>query len=428
MFQSTGEISKSIVKFAFVYLIATNLIFGQHSETKPSQKPTVNINTDSLTIELEAIYARGFINGIGVAMVDENGTIYEKGFGFADINLKTAYTSQSIQNIASISKTFLGLALLKAQEMGKLDLDDPVNKYLPFKLQNPYYPEVQITIRQLTTHTSSIRDSKYYDQKSYVLVGAQNEVDMKKIKRPENFNDPEAFTSIGVFLKKCLDSNGEWYTKKGFLKNKPGEKFEYSNVGATLAAYVLELATGETYDQFSKKYILEPLQMSSSGWSFEAIKLENHTVMYERPDQPLPYYKLITYPDGGLITSVHDLARYLTELIKGYSGKGTILSNESYQELFKQQLSDNNFDERDPDNPYNDEYNMGVFMGFSAKGNIGHSGGDPGVTSLMFFNAEAKTGQLLFVNTGLDDNGFQEFIAVWMKLESYRKKIIRNSH
>lgn len=428
MFQSTGEISKSIVKFAFVYLIATNLIFGQHSETKPSQKPTVNINTDSLTIELEALYARGFINGIGVAMVDENGTIYEKGFGFADINLKTAYTSQSIQNIASISKTFLGLALLKAQEMGKLDLDDPVNKYLPFKLQNPYYPEVQITIRQLTTHTSSIRDSKYYDQKSYVLVGAQNEVDMKKIKRPENFNDPEAFTSIGVFLKKCLDSNGEWYTKKGFLKNKPGEKFEYSNVGATLAAYVLELATGETYDQFSKKYILEPLQMSSSGWSFEAIKLENHTVMYERPDQPLPYYKLITYPDGGLITSVHDLARYLTELIKGYSGKGTILSNESYQELFKQQLSDNNFDERDPDNPYNDEYNMGVFMGFSAKGNIGHSGGDPGVTSLMFFNAEAKTGQLLFVNTGLDDNGFKEFIAVWMKLESYRKKIIRNSH
>ncbi len=143
-------------------------------------------------------------------------------------------------------------------------------------------------------------------------------------------------------------------------------------------------------------------------------------------DQALPFYKLITYPDGGLITSVHDMAIYLTELIKGYSGEGTILSKGSYKELFKQQLSDSNFDERDTENPYNDEYNMGVFMGFSAKGNIGHSGGDPGVTTLMFFNAASKTGQLIFVNTGMDDDGFQEFIDVWMKLESYRKKIISN--
>ena len=381
------------------------------------------INSDSLTLELETITKRGHINGLGVAMVDEKGTIYEKGFGFSDKDLKIPYTSQSIQNIASISKTFLGLALLKAQELGKLDLNDPVNKYLTFKVENPYYPEVPITIRQLTTHTSSIKDSKYYDQKSYVLKAGQKAQQSEKFNRPENFNPPEAFTSMGIFLKKCLENKGEWYTKKGFLKEKPGSKFEYSNVGATLAAYVLELATGEDYGEFSAKYILEPLHMSSSGWSFEDINIEDHTVMYENTDQALPFYKLITYPDGGLITSVHDLALYLTELIKGYAGNGTILSDESYQELFKQQLSEAHFDERDPDNPYNDEYNMGVFMGFSATGNIGHSGGDPGVTTLMFFNADKKTGQLIFVNTGMDEDGFQEFIDVWMKLESYRTKL-----
>ena len=86
---------------------------------------------------------------------------------------------------------------------------------------------------------------------------------------------------MGVFLKKCLENKGEWYTKKGFLKEKPGSKFEYSNVGATLAAYVLELATGEDYGEFSAKHILEPLHMSSSGWSFEDINMEDHTVMYE---------------------------------------------------------------------------------------------------------------------------------------------------
>ncbi|MGI9532251.1 serine hydrolase domain-containing protein [Lutimonas sp.] len=391
------------------------LCFGQASSER--------INSDSLSLELETITKRDHINGIGVAIVDEKGTIYEKGFGLADKGLKVPYTSESIQNIASISKTFLGLALLKAQEMGKLHLDDPINKYLPFTVKNPYHSEVPITIRQLSTHTSSIQDSKYYDQKSYVLKESLNDGQLAKTKRPENFNPPEAYTSMGEFLQKCLDPEGEWYTKKGFLKAPPGAKFEYSNVGATLAAYVLELATGQDYGQFSKKHILEPLHMSSSGWSFDEINMEKHTVMYENIDQALPYYKLITYPDGGLITSVHDLALYLTELIKGYSGNGTILSPQSYQELFKQQLSDSHFDERNPDNDYNDEYNMGVFMGFSAIGNIGHSGGDPGVTTLMFFNAESKAGQLIFVNTGLDEDGFQEFVDIWLKLETYRKKL-----
>ena len=407
--------SRHYTSFILVLLFLSISVYGQVSPRK--------INSDSLTLELEAINKLGHINGFGVAIVDEQGTIYEKGFGFADKKLKIPYTNQSIQNIASISKTFLGLALLKAQELGKLDLDDPVNQYLPFELQNPYYPEDQITIRHLTTHTSSIRDSKYYDQKSYVLKDVIKDDELKNTKRPENFNEPQAYTSMGIFLEKYLDKNGEWYLKKGFLKNKPGEKFEYSNVAATLAAYILELATGEGYSQFSKKHILEPLKMSASGWSFEDIRFEDHTVMYEKPEQALPFYKLITYPDGGLITSVHDLALYLTELIRGYSGEGTILSDESYKELFQQQLSDSHFDERNPDNPYNDEYNMGVFMGFSAKGNIGHSGGDPGVTTLMFFNAENKTGQLFFVNTGMDEDGFQEFIDVWMKLESYRMKL-----
>lgn len=403
-------------KFCTLTIVLFSMLsFGQVSSDR--------MNSDSLTLELEAITKRGHINGIGVAIVDENGTVYEKGFGFADKKLKIPYTSASIQNIASISKTFLGLALLKAQELGKLDLDDPINKYLPFTVQNPYHPDVPITIRQLSTHTSSIQDSKFYDQKSYVLKEDLNEGQLEKTKRPENFNPPEAYTSMGVFLQKSLEPSGEWYTKRGFLKARPGAKFEYSNVGATLAAYVLELATGEDYGQFSKKYILEPLGMASSGWSFDDIHMEKHTVMYENVDQALPFYKLITYPDGGLITSVHDLALYLTELIKGYSGNGSILSPESYQELFKEQLSDSHFEERNTDNDYNDEYNMGVFMGFSATGNIGHSGGDPGVTTLMFFNAESKAGQLIFVNTGMDEDGFQEFVDLWLTLESYRKKL-----
>jgi CubicO group peptidase (beta-lactamase class C family) len=419
---------KTSQQFLLLILILIITFGGSYSYAQDTtdilqDQSTDQLILDSLTVELNEISNRGHINGIGVAIVGKQNTLYEHGFGFADKSKKIPYSNLTIQNIASISKTFLGLALLKAQELGKLKLDDPVNMYLPFDLKNPYFPDEEITLRQLTTHTSSISDSKFYDQKSYVLKEKQSDSSLEKIDRSENFNPPESYMSMGVFLQKVLSQEGEWYQKKGFLKFKPGERFEYSNVGATLAAYVLERATGENYDSFSKKYILEPLNMNASGWSFNDIELDQHSILYENPDTPLPFYRLITYPDGGLITSIHDMSKYLTELIKGYAGEGTILSNKSYKELFDQQLDDIHFEERDSENPYNDEYNMGVFMGFSAKGNIGHSGGDPGVTTLMFFNVESETGQLLFVNTGMDDEGFQEFVDVWLKLESYRKKL-----
>lgn len=57
--------------------------------------------------------------------------------------------------------------------------------------------------------------------------------------------------------------------------------------------------------------------------------------------------------------------------------------------------------DRNPDHPYKDDYQIGIFIGFSAMENIGHTGGDPGVSSLMFFNAEDKTGRILLVNTAL---------------------------
>ena len=64
----------------------------------------------------------------------------------------------TIHVIASISKTFVGIAIMKLVESGKLKLDDPINDYLPFEIRSPHYPEVDITIRHLVTHTSSLND------------------------------------------------------------------------------------------------------------------------------------------------------------------------------------------------------------------------------------------------------------------------------
>ncbi|PCJ98018.1 MAG: serine hydrolase [Flavobacteriaceae bacterium] len=379
---------------------------------------TNTLTSKKLTQELEQIHAQGFINGFSVVIVNKDSVLYTKGFGFSDIKAHKQYTENTIQNIGSISKTFIGIALLKAQELGALQLDDPINKHLPFKIINPYFPNEQITIRQLSTHTSSIKDPVRYYKNGYVL----KEKDNPGVKVNANFRSPDEKLTMEIFFKNILTTNGIWHKKKNFLKEKPGTRFEYSNIAAALAAYILEQATKESFPEFTRKHIFKPLGMQNTGWSFKDIDFSMHSKLYDSPKTELAFYSLITYPDGGLLTSSKDMGNYLSELVKGYTGNGTILKQNSFKELFKKQLSAKNYKERS-ENRYGDEYNSGVFMGFSAKGYIGHTGSDPGVVTFMFFNAETKIGRLLILNTELKKEGIQEFIAIWNKLEEYENNL-----
>jgi len=407
------------MKLAYLIIISVCIFSSCKQTSNSADSNEAPLWADSLTTELSEISKQGLINGYGVAIVNQNGTIYQNGFGYADVKNKKKYTHQTIQNIASISKTLLGIALCKAQELGKLDLDDSVNKYLPFSVTNPYYPDESITIRHLAKHTSTIYDTDFYDEKSYVLKDKRDSSTTKPGLGSEGFNHPDSIMPMSTFLRNFLSKKGAWYLKEGFLNKKPGELYEYSNVGATLAAYVLELATGEAYTEFTQKHILSPLKMSSSGWSFESVNNDMHSKLYFNPQTELPYYTLITFPDGGLITSVNDMGKFLSELIKGYSGEGILLTKESYKELFRKQLTSDNFEDRDTDRPDDDEYNSGIFMGYTPIGHIGHAGGDPGVSTFMFFDPETYMGRLLFINTGLDNEGAKQYFAVWDKLEEY---------
>lgn len=382
---------------------------------------------DSLTSELITLLEPGFINGFATAIVNEEGVLYADGFGLANRETNVKYTQNTIQNIGSVSKTFIGIALLKAQEMGKLNLDDPINDYLPFTITNPKYPEDQITIRHLATHTSTILDTDFYDDKAYILKNElKDSIDLIKVN--EKLNPPESKISMMDFLTNILSQDGAWYQKNGFLKKRPGEIFEYSNVGATLAAKILEIATGETFNEFASKHILSPLNMTSSGWSFADIDLSQHSKLYADPDSEIPLYSLITYPDGGLITSIFDLGKYLSELIKGHCGEGILLESGSYRELFREQLVAKNFPERDEEDDYDDEYNTGIFMGFTPRGFIGHTGGDPGIATYMFFNPLTKTGRILMINTSVrNSGGVEQFYSIWNKLGEYEKRFKEKS-
>lgn len=401
------------MKKSIVLIVLNVLLYQSYGQANDSA-------IKKLTTDLEQIQTQNHLVGFSVAIVNHTGVLFEKGFGYADNKTNKKYTKHTIQNIASISKTFIGVSLLKAQELGKLNLDDPINEYLPFEINNPYFPNVPITIRHLATHTSSIGEPSKYEKNGYVLRSKNN----KGAKVNNNFRSPQKMMQHDVFIEKTLSKEGKWYKEKTFLNNKPGERFRYSNVAAGVAALIIENATKESFSNFTHTHILEPLQMANSGWFLKDIDSSKHSKLYRTPEKELAFYQLVNYPDGSFITSSSDLGKYLAELIKGYTGNGSMLTKESYKELYTSQLSDQVHKYRDKESVYDDEYDMGVFMGMSNKGQIGHTGGDPGVRSFMFFNTKTKIGKILIINTDIiSEEGYLEYESIWKTLEKYENKL-----
>jgi len=139
------------------------------------------------------------------------------------VEAKKKYTTAAIQNIASISKTFIVVALLKAQELGQLATRRSHQQIPAFQTGKSALPCHAITLRQLATHTSSIADNEFYETKSYVLKPGQ---DVSKISL--QFEDAQAFipadsaVSMKDFFQNVLLKEGKWFHSSAFLDKKPG--------------------------------------------------------------------------------------------------------------------------------------------------------------------------------------------------------------
>ncbi|WP_116109183.1 serine hydrolase domain-containing protein [Lewinella sp. IMCC34191] len=409
-------------KVTLLLLLAATALACSPQHRDPASAPGPGSARDSLTTELDSIRRSGEINGFGVAMVDDRGVLYSQGFGVADRETGEAYTEHTLQHIASVSKTLIGIALMKVAEMGKLELDDPIGKYLPFRVVNPNFPDEAITVRHLATHTSGINDTEQYMKRAWIITEGQDLTGIRTDYPAQQLNLPEKDIPMADYLKDYLEPEGEYYQSDNYTGFAPGERYNYSNIGATLCALIIERVSGQPFDRFTKEHILAPLGMSATGWSLEAVDVKRHSRLYRNDHSVLPFYTAITYPDGMLISSSSDMAKYLAELIKGYTGEGKLLSRNSYAELFRPQLSEVNFASRDAGNPYNEDYDPAIFIGHSGQGYVGHSGGDAGVGTWMFFDKETENGRYIVINTdfGGDERAKElEYYAIWDLMNEY---------
>lgn len=244
------------------------------------------------------------IVGVSAAIVLNDSIIWKKGFGYADKVIKRPMTENTVVNIGSVTKTITALAIMQLHEKGVIDINSPINKYLP-----EFHPKTRkekledITIKSLLTHTSGIQ--RDYWKNSDLGSGRYTDV---------------------------LDFINETY-----LLYSAGDMGMYSNSAYNILGHLIKKVSGIDYTDYIHNNILRPLKMNSSGFYMDS--LENKTKIYDGPDE-YKEYPLRDIASGGLYTDIIDLARYAKGMLAAYNGKSSILKENTVREMFTIQNKD----------------------------------------------------------------------------------------
>lgn len=314
------------------------------------------------------------IPGIACCVVKENRMIWSGAYGWSNIEKGIPMSIDGIMNIASISKTFTATAVMQLWEKELIQLDVDINRYLPFQVRNPHHPEAAITVTQLLSHTSSIIDGDSYDA---------------------SYSDGDPPISLEDWVTAYLIPEGQFYNEKqNFSRTAPGSKHEYSNVGYGLLGYLVEQISGMPFYEYCRIHIQNPLGMEQSGWFLHEIDHSKHITPYEFKKQenlPLELYSFPNYPDGLLRTSVRELSYFLLAIMNGGKcNQVRILEKSTLKEMLQPMVET--------------EDGQGLcWHQIEFEDLWGHSGGDPGVATLMYFNPRTRVGVITFQNNHKGD-------------------------
>jgi len=244
----------------------------------------------------------------GAVLVARNGQpILEKGYGMADIELGVPNQPDNKFLIGSITKQFTATAIMQLQEQGKLDVDDPISAYLP---DYPKPTADRVTLRHLLSHTSGI--PSYTDNASFM---ANRTIDMP------------------------LDSLMARFDRLP-LQFEPGTKWYYSNSGYVVLGAIIEKVSGESYEDYLREHIFEPLGMQNTGYCHNdriiTGRAQGYTIDNDGNISNAPEIAMtIPFSAGALYSTVGDLLKWDRAL---YTDK--VLSKKSLQEMWTPVLNE----------------------------------------------------------------------------------------
>lgn len=280
-----------------------------------------------------------FMGSVLVARGNE--IIFDKGYGFANLEWEIPNSPTTKFRLGSITKQFTAASILLLEERGKLSVSDPVKKYMP---DAPAAWD-KITIFNLLTHTSGIPNFTSFP----------------------DYASLEPFTTTPIQLVKLFRDKP--------LDFPPGEKMSYSNSGYVLLGYLIEKVSGESYEKFVQENIFTPLGMKDSGYDSNAAIIAHRAAGYSPgPNEPINAgYINMTVPlsAGGLYSTTEDLLRWEQGL---FGGK--LLSPASLQKMTT---------------PFKNDYACGLMV-HTANGHkvIEHGGGIEGFNTMLAYYPEDK--------------------------------------
>jgi CubicO group peptidase (beta-lactamase class C family) len=244
------------------------------------------------------------IVGLSIALVDDQRMVWAQGFGYANERKDIAATPETVYRIGSLTKVFTTIAAMQFAEQDKINIDKPLNTYLPeFSIRSRFSDSAPITLRDLMTHHSGL-PSDY-----------QKGMWSKK---------PEPFTTVVNLLK-------DEYTAY-----PPGFIFSYSNIGYDLLGHVVERAAGQDFGLHIQSTLLQPLGMRHSGFTPPAVTWLLSAGYFRGSEMDDPPLRDI--PAGGMYSTVLDLSRFMAMLFgNGISNGRQIVKSKILPELFKPQ-------------------------------------------------------------------------------------------
>ena len=301
--------------------------------------------------------------------------------GVRDVSSKTPVDADTVFRIASMTKSFTAMAILKLRDEGKLSLDDPAERYVP-ELKGLAYPTSdapRLTIRHLLTHSAGFpEDNPWGDQQL-----SDSEEDLTRMLR------------AGIPFSTA-----------------PGTAYEYSNYGFAILGRIVSRVSGSAYDEYITAAILKPLGMTSTTLHPSRVAANRLAIGYRWEDERWKAEPALPHGSfgamGGMLTSIRDLGRYVAAYLDAFPARSGPeagpIRRASLREMQQAWRTSALRVTRDPAtnapaltaSSYG--YGLSVTQTCQYRAMIAHGGGLPGYGSLMRWLPDANVGIIAFAN------------------------------